>query len=142
MVWSVIRVQDWEEIRVRARDGVPDAVIARDLGISRNTVARAVRSDRPPVYERKVRVSKFEAFEGRVRALLAQCPLMPASVIGERVDWPFSDRALRENVARLRPEYAPSRFAGRTGSYPRCEVISACKPRSRASLTSSRSGPR
>ena len=71
MVWSVIRVQDWEEIRVRARDGVPDAVIARDLGISRNTVARAVRSDRPPVYERKVRVSKFEAFEGRVRALLA-----------------------------------------------------------------------
>lgn len=103
-------MQDWEEIRVRARDGVPYAVIARDLGISRSTVARAVRSDRPPVYERQVRVSKFEAFEGRVRALLAQCPDMPASVIGERVDWPFSDRALRENVARLRPEYAPSRL--------------------------------
>lgn len=88
-------MQDWEEVRVRARDGVPHAVIARDLGISRSTVARAVRSDRPAVYERKVRVSKFEAFEGRVRALLAQCPDMPASVIGERVQWPFSDRALR-----------------------------------------------
>lgn len=58
----------------------------------------------------QVRVSKFEAFEGRVRALLAQCPDMPASVIAERVQWPFSDRALRENVARLRPEYAPSRL--------------------------------
>lgn len=51
MMWSVIRMQDWEEVRVRARDGVPCAVIARDLGISRNTVARAVRSDRPAVYE-------------------------------------------------------------------------------------------
>lgn len=45
MMWSVIRMQDWEEIRVRARDGVPHAVIARDLGISRNTVARAAKSD-------------------------------------------------------------------------------------------------
>ncbi|WP_223245848.1 helix-turn-helix domain-containing protein [Trueperella pyogenes] len=38
-------------MRVCARDGAPHAEIARDLGISRNTVARVVKSDRPPVYD-------------------------------------------------------------------------------------------
>ena len=35
---------------------------------------------------------------------------MPASVIGERVGWPYSERTLRQNVARIRPEYAPRRL--------------------------------
>ena len=38
----MISLHDWEVIRSLARSGVPKAQIARDLGLARNTVARAV----------------------------------------------------------------------------------------------------
>ncbi|MGW9111885.1 hypothetical protein [Microbacterium sp. NPDC055683] len=43
-------------------------------------------------------------FEPRVRALLAERPDMPATVLAERVGWPGSIRWFRDNVSRLRPE--------------------------------------
>jgi len=42
-----------------------------------------------------------------VRALLAEYPRMPATVIAERVGWTGSVTWFRENVARLRPRYLP-----------------------------------
>ncbi|AZN29095.1 IS21 family transposase [Flaviflexus salsibiostraticola] len=103
-------MHDWEKIRVLAREGVPKARIAAELGISRNTVDRAVKSDQPPRYVRTRTPTKFGEYEARIRWLLEECPTMPASVIGERVGWPYSERALRQNVARIRPEYAPRRL--------------------------------
>jgi transposase len=88
-----------------AAEGVPKARIAERLGISRNTVARAVASTEPPRYERApAAASSFTPFETRVRALLAEYPEMPATVLAERVDWSGSPSWFRENVARLRPE--------------------------------------
>ncbi len=49
--------------------------------------------------------TSFAPFEARVRALLAEHPEMPASVVAERVGWAGSDRWFRQNVAGLRPEY-------------------------------------
>ena len=40
-------------IRRLVADGVPQRQVARQLGIGRSTVARAVASDRPPKYERQ-----------------------------------------------------------------------------------------
>jgi hypothetical protein len=57
------------------------------LGISRTTVVKAVASDLPPRYERKPAPTSFSPFEARVRALLAEYPEMPATVIAERVGW-------------------------------------------------------
>jgi transposase len=92
-------------IRRLAAEGVPKARIAERLGISRNTVARAVNSAGPPRYERTPRsATTFTPFEPRVRELLAEFPEMPASVLAERVGWDGSLSWFRENVARLRPE--------------------------------------
>jgi transposase len=80
--------------------------IAERLGISRNTVTRAVNSTEPPKYERApVAATSFTPFEPRVRGLLAEFPEMPATVLAERVGWEGSSSWFRENVARLRPEH-------------------------------------
>jgi transposase len=92
-------------IRRLAAEGVAKTQIAERLGISRNTVAKAVASTEPPKYERApVEATSFTPFEKRVRALLAEVPEMPATVLAERVGWTGSPSWFRENVARLRPE--------------------------------------
>jgi transposase len=98
-------VEDWALIRRLVADGVPQRQVARQLGIGRSTVARAVASAAPPKYERKPVTTSFAAFEPRVRALLAEFPQMPATVIAERLGWDGSSSWFRENVARLRPEH-------------------------------------
>jgi transposase len=98
-------LEDWALIRRLAAEGVPHTRIAGRLGISRNTVARAVNSSEPPRYERApVEATSFAPFESRVRELLAVTPDMPATVLAERVGWQGSSSWFRENVARLRPE--------------------------------------
>ena len=98
-------MEEWALIRRLAGEGVPKARIAERLGISRNTVARAVASSEPPKYERAaVESTSFTPFEPRVRALLVEFPEMPATVLAERVAWTGSSSWFRENVARLRPE--------------------------------------
>jgi transposase len=102
----VITLEDWALIRRLAAEGVPKARIAERLGISRNTVTRAVASSEPPKYERApVDATSFTPFEGWVRALLVEFPDMPATVLAERVGWTGSPSWFRENVARLRPEH-------------------------------------
>ena len=92
-------------IRRLVADGVPQRQVARDLGVGRSTVARAVASDRPPKYERAPVTTSFTPFEPLVRALLAEHPDMPATVIAERVGWTGSITWFRDNVRRLRPEH-------------------------------------
>src|SRR5438270_3888541 len=101
----VISVEDWALIRRLVADGVPRRQVARQLGIGRATVDRAVASDRPPKYERKTGPTAFTPFEARVRAILAEHPEMPATVIAERVDWTGSITWFRDNVRLLRPDY-------------------------------------
>jgi hypothetical protein len=98
-------VEDWALIRRLVADGVTQRQIARDLRIGRSTVERALASDRPPRYERRPVPTSFTAFEPRVRALLAEHPDLPATVIAERVGWTGSIAWFRDNVGRLRPEY-------------------------------------
>jgi transposase len=98
-------VEDWALIRRLVADGVPQRQVARQLGIGRSTVARAVRSEVPPRYERRPAVTSFSPFEPRVRAVLAEFPEMPATVIAQRAGWDGSMSWFRENVARLRPQY-------------------------------------
>jgi transposase len=46
--------------------------------------------------------------------LLQACPTMPATVIAERIAWPYSIRTLSTRVAELRPVYLPPDPASRT----------------------------
>lgn len=103
-------MEDWAEIRRLYRsEKLPQAEIARRLGLARNTVANAVHSDAPPRYERPpVTTSAWAQIEPAVRALLGQYPTMAASVIAERVGWTGGHSWFSENVAKIRPEYAPA----------------------------------
>ena len=98
-------MEDWALIRRLVADGVPQRQVARDLGIARATVAAAVRSQRPPKYERQPVVTSFTPFEARVKTILVEYPEMPATVIAERVGWHGSITWFRDNVRRLRPEH-------------------------------------
>jgi transposase len=100
-------VEDWALIRRLVADGVPQRQVARDLGVARATVARAVASEGPPKYERPAVPTSFMLFEPAVRQLLAGTPEMPATVIAERVGWTGSITWFRDNVRRLRPEHRP-----------------------------------
>jgi hypothetical protein len=84
----VLSVEDWAEIRrLHRAEKMPVKVIARVMGVSRNTVRSAVASDRPPKYERPARGSIVDAAEPRIRELLKAYPAMPATVIAERIGW-------------------------------------------------------
>ena len=56
-------MEDWALIRRLVADGVPQRQVARELGIGRSTVARAVASDGPPKYERPAVPTSFTPFE-------------------------------------------------------------------------------
>ena len=108
-------VEDWAEIRrLRRSEGISISEIARVIGCSRNTVKAALASDGPPRYERAPAGSRVDAFEPRIRELLKAVPTMPATVIAERVSWPYGIRTLSGRVAELRPAYLPPDPAGRT----------------------------
>jgi len=95
--------------------------IARVLSISRNTVRTALVSDGPPQYRRQRTGSMVDAVEPRIRELLKVYPTMPATVIAERVAWPYSIRTISARVAELRPVYLPPDPASRT-SYVAGEI--------------------
>ena len=115
----MLTVDDWAEIRrLHRAEGVSIKEIARRLGVARNTVRSAVRSEAPPAYVRKGRGSSVEEFEPDIRALLAEFPRMPATVIAERIGWKRGRTVLAERVAELRPLYLPPDPAGRTEYRP------------------------
>lgn len=104
----MINVDDWAEIRrLHRAEQMGIKAIARRLGVARNTVRQAVRSDAPPHYERRARRSAVDAYELAIVELLKEFPAMPATVVAERVGWERSIRLIRDRVAELRPLFVP-----------------------------------
>ncbi|OAV54529.1 transposase [Enteractinococcus helveticum] len=75
------------------------------MGISRNTVRKALASDEPPKYQRKPKGSIVDPFVPEIHKLLADSPRMPATVIAERIGWERSMTTLKDKVRELRPLY-------------------------------------
>ena len=115
----MLHVEDWAEIRrLHLGEGMPIKAVARVMGCSKNTVRSAVRSSGPPAYQRSPAGSVVDEVEPRIRELLQAWPMMPATVIAERVGWTHSIRTLRARVAELRPVYLPPDPASRTAYQP------------------------
>ena len=111
----MLSVEDWAEIRRLGRaEGLPIKMIARTLGVSRNTVRAALAAEGPPRYVRKPAGSTVDAFEQRIREQLTLVPTMPATVIAERVGWDRGMTVFKERVRELRPAYLPPDPASRT----------------------------
>lgn len=102
----MIDVEDWAEIRrLHKAERLGIRTIANRLGVARNTVREALRSDAPPRYERTAPGSIVDAVESEIRVLLSEFPEMPASVIAERIGWERGMTVLRDRVGELRPLY-------------------------------------
>lgn len=115
----MLDVENWAEIRrLHRSEGQPIKVIARVMGISKNTVKAALAADGPPAYRRRVSGSVVDAVEPAVRELLRAYPTMPATVIAERIGWDRGLTVLKGRVAQLRPAYLPPDPASRTGYEP------------------------
>lgn len=84
---GVLDVERWAELRrehfVRQ---VPIKELARRYGIDRNTVRRALRSDRPPRYARPPRVSKLEPFKDEIHELLRREPKLTGVRVRELIE--------------------------------------------------------
>jgi transposase len=83
----VLDVERWAELRrehfVR---GVSINELVRRYGIGRNTVRRALRSDRPPRYERERRPSKLDPFKEEIHELLRKDPKLPGVRVRELIE--------------------------------------------------------
>ena len=107
-------MDQWEIIRVRCvRDREPIKRVARDLGVSKNTVRKYVRSLRVPQVQQTARRRKLDAYRSNIDELLRQSPHITAAritaVLRERVDpqLVIGERAMRMYVAKRRAELVP-----------------------------------
>jgi transposase len=118
----VLSVEDWAEVRrLHRAEQLPIKQIARVMGVSKNTVKRALAASGPPRYQRAARESVVDPVEPRIRELLAAWPTMPATIIAERIGWARGLTVLKDRVRELRPVYLPPDPASRT-AYPAGEV--------------------
>lgn len=112
-------MEDWAEIRrLRRSEGMAIQAIARRLRMSRNTVKKALASDEPPRYRRAAKGSIVDAVEPQIRALLAEFPDMPSTVIMERVGWARGKTVFCDRVQQLRPLFRRPDPAQRTDYLP------------------------
>jgi len=116
---EVLDVEDWAEIRrLHRAEGLSIKEIARRVGVARNTVRSALRSQVPPVFDRKSRPSAVDAVDADIRKLLGEFPRMPATVIAERIGWERSLTVLKDRVRELRPLFVPADPCQRTEYRP------------------------
>jgi len=104
----------WETIRIRCvRDGEPRKRVARELGISKNTVKKYIESQCVPQAKIANRGSKVDAYRTHIDAWLIENPRITARRIGtllhDRVDASIAigKRALRRYVAARRRALVP-----------------------------------
>ena len=61
-------MEAWTTIRYLHAEGTPIRAICRELGVSRNTVRQALRSESAPKYERPPKANpKLAPFEAQIR---------------------------------------------------------------------------
>ena len=81
-------MEDWAEVRrLRRAEGLAIQAVARRSGVSRNAV-----DGRWPVMNRRgiaglPRDPLWTGAEPQIRALLAEFPSLPSTVIAERIGW-------------------------------------------------------
>ena len=113
---GLISLDIWETIRIRCvGDKEPYKRVARDLGISKNTVKKYVLSNEPPLQALPTgRTSSMAPFGAHVDRLLRETPKITAAriaqVLRQTIDPTFcvNERSVREYVAARRTRLTES----------------------------------
>ncbi len=114
----MLDVELWAELRrehfVR---GVSIKRLARRTGLSRNTIRRALRSDKPPAYRREPAGSMLDPFKDEIHRRLKDDPMLTGVRIREELE-PLGFRGgktiVDDYLREVRPFYLPPRTFQRT----------------------------
>ena len=109
----VVEVEQWAELRrEHFVGGKSIKELARATGLSRNTVRRALRSERPPSYERAPKQGVLEPFKDEIHRLLREDPKLPGVRVRELLE-PLGCRAgktvVDDYLREVRPLFAAPR---------------------------------
>jgi len=101
----------WETIRLRCvRDGEPVKLVARELGLSKNTVKQYIRSLQAPQRRALKRACRLDMYRHHIDDLIRRSPKITAVRIGTQLhafvdpDLQISESALRKYVVKRRRE--------------------------------------
>ena len=110
----MVCMETWETIRIRCRrDGDKIKVVARELGLSPNTVRKYLRQDGPPKYMATPRRKLLDRYVGHIDELIRSTPKITAVRVGSYLrqnvdaDLRVDERTLREFVAARRRVLVP-----------------------------------
>ena len=108
-------METWETIRLRCRrDGEKIKPVARDLGLSPNTVRKYLRQDGPPRRAAKARPKLLDRYVTHIDELLRSTPKITAVRVGSYLrqnvdaDLRVDERTLRPTIKR--PSFLRSRM--------------------------------
>jgi transposase len=114
----VLDVEGWAELRrehfVR---GVSIKELARRTGMSRNTIRAALRSAKPPSYERAPTGSKLDPFKDEIHRLLRADPRLTGQRVRELIGplgFDGGKTIVDDYLREVRPLFAPPRTFQRT----------------------------
>jgi transposase len=104
-------VEQWAELRrEHFVAGKSIKELARSTGLSRNTIRRALRSERPPSYRRSPRPGVLDPFKPEIHRLLKQDPKLPGVRVRELLE-PLGCMVCKtvvdDYLREVRPLFAP-----------------------------------
>jgi transposase len=118
----VLDVERWAEIRrMHFIEGLSQREIARRTGRDRKTVRRALRSGRPPHYERPSPPSKLDPFKEEIHRLLRADPRLPGVRVRELIEplgFCGGQTIVDTYIREVRPLFLPKRTFQRTSYRP------------------------
>lgn len=108
---EVVGVEQWAQLRREHFVGGKSIKrLAKETGLSRNTIRRALRSETPPEYRRVSGGSKLDPFKPEIHRLLKQDPKLPGVRIRELLE-PFGCTAgktvVDDYLREVRPLFSP-----------------------------------
>lgn len=108
-VQQVMNADEWSEIHRCHREGESIKSIALRLGMSRNTVRRALSLARPPDDHRRRSGRITDEIDTQLRGILLESPRVSIAEIGRRVGWARSRTTLARKVQEIRDELESAR---------------------------------
>jgi transposase len=108
----LLDVEQWAQIRrMKHVEGLSQREIRRRTGLHRDTIRRALASDKPPSYgPRRKRPSKLDPFIASIEELLADEPTLSGVRIREEIEregYEGAQTILDELLRELRPRFLP-----------------------------------